>query len=102
MKIYLNPSSILLCECLSAMYCQVNKDHIYAICLSPMCEDFNVQKIIKQVEIPYALSPTKVTLDVWNVGGVDLGEQEAQKQKEEAERLNKEHRQVKDLRMFSG
>lgn len=99
MKVYLNPSSILVCGCGSSLYSQISKDHIYAICLSPACEDFNVQKVIRQVEIPYALSPTKVTLDF--TGGLDLGEQEAKKQKEEQDRLNKEHRQVKDLRMFS-
>jgi hypothetical protein len=100
MKVYLNPSTILLCECLSTLYCQINRDHIYAVCLSPACEDFNVQKIIKQVEIPYALSPTKVSIDAF--GNLDLGEQEQKRQQEEQKKLAKENREMKDLRMFSG
>jgi hypothetical protein len=100
MKVRFNISSFLLCECGSALYGQPNGEYVIAVCLSPMCEDFNVQKIVRAIEVPYTLSPTKVTLDAY--ASLDLGEQEAQKQREEAERLQKEHRQVKDLRMFSG
>src|SRR5687767_11856159 len=79
-KVRFNISAFLVCECGSSLYGQPNGEYVIAVCLSPMCEDFNVQKIVRAIEVPYTLSPTKVTLDAF--GNLDLGEQEAQKQRE--------------------
>jgi hypothetical protein len=68
-------------------------------CVSMACPDYGVFKVVKSIEIPHTVSPTRADVVYQNL---DLGEQEAQKQREENDRLQKEHRQVKDLRMFSG
>lgn len=97
MKIYLMPE--LVCECGSHLYRETHGAYMQFACVSMACPDYGVFKIVKSIEIPYATSPTKAEVVYQNL---DLGEQEAQQQKAENDRLMKEHRQVKDLRMFSG
>lgn len=97
MKIFLMPE--LVCECGSHLYREQRGEHLAFACISMACTDYGVFKLVKCIEIPHTVSPTRADVVYQNL---DLGEQEAQKQREESERLQKEHRQVKDLRMFSG
>lgn len=97
MKIFLMPE--LVCECGSHLYREQRGQHMAFACVSMACADYGIFKLVKCIEIPHTISPTKAEVVYQNL---DLGEQEHQRQQEQEKLLRKEHRQLNDMRMFSG